>query len=99
MKMLVSVASPIAKATINTAGASLIATPTHAGVPLATLPSLRLRVVAHPETTPMALIAPPPHVFHVKTHSGTTSTSTHAVAQPTHVSRMPADARDIHSRS
>src|SRR5437764_3098148 len=96
---LVRVASPMPSATMNTTGASLTATPIHAGVPLATPPSLRLWLVAHPDTAPTVVMAPPPHIFHVNTQCGAISTSMQAPTHPTHASSTPADARDIHSRS
>ena len=100
MKMLVSVASPIANATMNTAGRQLDRDrpPTRA-FPWRHFPSRRVRLVAHPESDADRAHAAAAPLFHVKTQCGTTSTSTHAPAQPTHVSRMPADARDSHSRS
>src|SRR5436190_22814376 len=96
--MLVSTARPIARATTKTAGAALVASLSQEGGP-AFFSSSFERLDSQPDTVPIVVRAPPPQGLKVKTHCGAMRTITQAADQPTLVRRMPAEARDSHSRS
>src|SRR5262249_31706159 len=97
--VFVNAARPIARVTTKTGGPKWITVPTHAGLPPGARPSRRTRRDTRPEIVPSVARLLAPHTLDVNKWCGATRTIRHAATHTTTASKMPADARESHSRS